>query len=431
MRSVAVATLGCKVNSYDSQALLAQFAQEGYEVVDFRDFATVYVVNTCCVTNLADKKSRQIIGRARQKNPQAIVVAMGCASQSDSQKYTKLDVDIIAGTTERAKILDYINEYNGTQIVAVKSDILQEKTFEVQAGEFESNRTRAFLKIQDGCSNFCSYCVIPYARGGSRSRNFDDLMAQAHAFADAGYKEIVVAGIHVASYGKDLQEYGLVDVLAKIAKIPKIARVRLSSVEPMAITAEFCDFMSANPKFCNHLHLSLQSGSNAVLEAMKRRYDTYAFERSVEDLRTASPDINITTDLIAGFPGESDAEHQKSLDFAKKIGFSKLHVFPFAPKEKTAAAKMQNQIAKNIKQNRAKELLALSDELEKKYYEKFIGKTMPVLIEESNKNNYAIGKTMNYIDLRFENCNAELENEIVDVEVISISKGGMVGLLKK
>lgn len=431
MRTVAMTTLGCKVNSYDTQVLLELFLARGYKSVDFSDVADVYVINTCAVTNLADKKSRQMAGRARKANPDGIVVAMGCATQASAGKYAECGVDIVVGTTNRASIVDLVEEFENKQIVAISDKILHDNTFEASQSDFAGERTRAFLKIQEGCSNFCTYCVIPLVRGRSRSRNFDDILAQAQAFAHAGYKEIVVAGIHVASYGNDLEGHNLIDALEKISEIDGIKRVRLSSVEPMVVTDQFCEFLQKNPKFCEHLHLSLQSGSDTILKAMNRKYDTQAFFEAVAKLKDVAPKINLTTDIIAGFPGETETDHKETMEFAKKIGFSKLHVFPYAAKDKTPAARMPGQIGKEIKTARVKELLELSDILEEKYYQNFLGQVMSVLVEEKDKNGFWAGKTANYIQMNFSVSDAELENEIVQVKLEKVVKNGISGTLLK
>jgi len=426
-KKVAFKTLGCKVNSYDTQAMLEKFVAAEYEVVDFRDFADVYVVNTCCVTNLADKKSRQTIGQARARNPKAIVVATGCASQAEPLKYRDLGVDIVLGTTERSDIVKFIENFSNETIINVRQDILTHKEFEMMDATSDAGRTRAFLKVQDGCGNFCSYCIIPYVRGSSRSRPFDDALAQAKAFALAGCKEIVVAGIHVASYGKDLDRWNLLDLLEKIANLDGIERLRLSSVEPMVVDAEFCDFIARTPKFCGHLHLSLQSGSDAVLSRMNRKYDKAGFKQAVDDLRKILPEINITTDIIAGFPGETDEQHAETLSFLRELNLTKLHIFPYAAKKGTVAAKMQGQLPKHIKNKRVKDLVALSGDLERAYYEKFIGRTMPVLFEDLSPDGFARGKTANYVDVVVA-CNSPQEtNVICDVMLETADVHGLTG----
>ncbi|MCL2169685.1 MAG: tRNA (N(6)-L-threonylcarbamoyladenosine(37)-C(2))-methylthiotransferase MtaB [Defluviitaleaceae bacterium] len=423
-KSVAATTVGCKVNSYDTQSVIARFAHAGFEIVDFREFADVYLVNTCCVTNLADKKSRQMIGRAKKLNPRGIVVAFGCAVQGDAKKYADLGVDIVVGTANRSRIIDYVYEFEATQIVDVGDELL---SFEAHDGASQSERTRAFLKVQDGCSNFCAYCVIPHVRGPSRSRDFADSVAQAAAFAAAGYKEIVVSGIHVASYGKDLKGRNLVGLLREIAALEGSQRLRLSSVEPMVVDAEFCEFVANEPKFCNHLHLSLQSGSDAILAAMNRKYDTSQYLQAVKALRKVSPEMNFTTDVIAGFPGETDADHAQTLEFLALAGLSKIHVFPYAAKKGTIAAGLPDQVPKAVKTQRVRDLLELSQRLENNYHKKFVGRDMAVLVEDVLPNGRFIGKTTNYLMIEFEGGSEDLCNHIVEVFIQDSAENKLFG----
>jgi threonylcarbamoyladenosine tRNA methylthiotransferase MtaB len=439
MKRVAAATIGCKVNAYDTQAVLTEFRQQGYEVVDFRDAADIYVINTCCVTNLADKKSRQMVGRAlnkaKERNSGAIVVVMGCASQGNPLTYRDLGADIVIGTTGRNEILTHIANFESKPTVDINENVLSENTYEASKTGFADDRTRAFLKVQEGCSNFCAYCIIPHMRGPSRSRNFADVLAEAAAMTCAGFKEIVVAGIHVASYGKDLDganRCDLVDLLAEIVKLPGLWRLRLSSIEPMAINAKFCDFVVKNSKFCDHLHLSLQSGSDNILNSMNRKYDRQLYRQAVEMLRKALPQVNITTDIIVGFPGETEDDHKQTLEFVQGLGLSKLHVFPFAPKKGTAAARLENQVSKALKNRRAKEMLDLGARLEKEYYGKFISQTMPVLVEKEGADGLFHGKTTNYIAVAFKanGKNGDLINEIVDVKMAELRDNKLIGAAK-
>ncbi|MCL2620461.1 MAG: tRNA (N(6)-L-threonylcarbamoyladenosine(37)-C(2))-methylthiotransferase MtaB [Defluviitaleaceae bacterium] len=429
-KTVAATTIGCKVNFYDTQGILEQFTKAGYTIVDFTEIADVYVVNTCSVTNLADKKSRQMIGRAKQRNPQAIVVSVGCSSQANPSVYKDLGVDIVMGTTERNQLVNHIESFEKQPIVHVATDIRGDETFESTTISTDSDRTRAFLKIQDGCDNFCTYCIIPHVRGKSRSRDFEDVMSQATQFAENGYKEIVVAGIHVASYGKDLQDRNLIDVLSAITRLEGIERVRLSSVEPNVITPEFCEFVAKTPKFCDHLHLSLQSGSNGILKLMNRKYTTDDYYRAVEQIRTVRPKINITTDVIAGFPTEEESDHSQTKQFLQTIRLSKIHVFPFSAKMGTGAAGMAGQIPKSVKKQRCKELLEISDRQENAYYQSFVGKVMSVLVEETTKDGFFLGKTTNYMPVAFTADKSDLANQIVAVKLNSVDKNRLVGILQ-
>jgi len=423
-RTVAATTLGCKVNLYDTNALLEGFVAAGYDMVDFNDFADVYVINTCSVTNLADKKSRQLAGRAKRRNPQAIIAAVGCSTQANPDKFRNIGVDIIMGTSRRNELLEHVQIFKGEQIISIESQEYNKNYEEMSSGS-DTNRTRAFLKVQDGCDNFCAYCVIPHVRGRSRSRSYNDAMTQAHNFADAGYKEIVVAGIHVASYGKDLEGQNLLALLRDIAAIPSIQRVRLSSVEPNMITQKFCDFMAETPKFCNHLHLSLQSGSDDILRSMNRKYTAAEFEKAVEMLRSVSPDIAITTDIIAGFPGETSEHHAETLAFLKEVKFAGLHVFPYSAKAETKAAKMGGQIAKETKTARTKELLALGKMLNTSYAQKFLGHLTDVLIEEVRQDGRYVGKTTNYLSVNFASPIPFAQNDIVKV-ILEKTRDGVV-----
>ncbi|MCL2396602.1 MAG: tRNA (N(6)-L-threonylcarbamoyladenosine(37)-C(2))-methylthiotransferase MtaB [Defluviitaleaceae bacterium] len=423
-KRVAATTVGCKVNLYDTQAVLQRFVEQGYEVADFASDADVYIVNTCSVTNIADKKSRQMIRRAKSRG--GIVVAMGCAVQADGVRFAEIGVDIVVGTAERGRIVDFVERFIQDSVkIEHIVDISAETDFEDAFVEQIDGRTRAFLKIQDGCDNFCAYCIVPHVRGRPRSRPVADVLAQARHFADAGRKEIVVAGIHVASYGKDLGEGNgaLLAMLKEICGLSGVERVRLSSVEPGVITPDFLDFAAANPKFCDHLHLSLQSGSDRILKLMNRKYTTGEYANAVEKLRMTMPEISITTDIIAGFPGETDDDHKQTMAFVEDLGLCGLHVFPFAAKAGTAAADMPGQLAGNIKQSRAAELVALGKRLTDVRYAGYVGKTVAVLVEE-RKAGLFVGKTTNYLSVGFES-DRDLTNTIVGMKIES-QRGDML-----
>ncbi|MCL2235255.1 MAG: tRNA (N(6)-L-threonylcarbamoyladenosine(37)-C(2))-methylthiotransferase MtaB [Defluviitaleaceae bacterium] len=429
-KTVAATTIGCKVNLYDTQGILEYFTKVGYSTVDFGEKADVYVVNTCSVTNLADKKSRQMIRQAKRRNPDAIVAAVGCSTQSNPSIYEGLGVDIIMGTANRDKLVEHVENFNKQIVIDLPPNIRNEQTFENAEITTDTELTRAFLKIQDGCNNFCTYCIIPHVRGASRSRNFGDLLAQAQGFAHKGYKEIVVAGIHVASYGKDLHGHNLIDALSTIAEISGIERVRLSSVEPNVITPEFCDFVAKTPKFCDHLHLSLQSGSDRILQLMNRKYTTENYRQAVAQIRAVRPKISITTDVIAGFPGETDQDHRQTLDFVEELKLAKIHVFPFSAKEGTVAAGLSGQIPRNVKKQRSAEILEVSNKLEMAYYQGFIGQTMPVLVEEINKNGFYSGKTSNYMSVEFISTSTDLTNRISPVKLNLADNNRLFGTLE-
>jgi len=387
-KKVAATTLGCKVNLHDTQTLLAKFVSEGYHIVGNADEADICVVNTCCVTNAAEKKSRQAVRQAKARCGK--VMAVGCACQANSAKFKEIGADIVLGTLDDFQTVDIANIVN--------------------------DRTRAFLKIQDGCDNFCAYCIIPHVRGKSRSRPVDDVLMQARGYAKMGHKEIVVAGICVASYGKDLHDCDLLTVLNHICAIDEIERVRLSSVEPNVITPEFLNFAANQPKFCDHLHLSLQSGSDTVLKAMGRKYTTVQYAEAVAALRKIMPNASITTDVIAGFPGESEKWHRKTMDFIASLELAALHVFPYSAREGTAAAKLPGQLPSSVKNQRVKELIKLGDELKNSHNEKYTGRTMPVLVESRNVMGVYEGKTTNYLTVHFEGADG-FEGRIVDVKL--------------
>ena len=427
-KKVAATTIGCKVNAYDTQAVLQTFIEKGYVAVDFEDTADVYIINTCSVTNLAEKKSRQMIRRAKNRVNGAIVAAMGCASQMSPHKFAEIGVDIVVGTNNRDLILQHIeNHTNNMPLASSAEDVIAESNFGNAKVLQHGEKTRAILKIQDGCNNFCSFCIIPHARGLSRSRPFEDVINQARIFANNGYKEIVVSGIHVASYGKDLYDnVDITDVLAEICKIPDIKRIRLSSVEPNAVTEKFLEFIKKTPKFCRHLHLSLQSGSDDVLKLMRRKYSTDEYAASVEKLRKIAPDISITTDIIAGFPNETDANHMQTLSFLKNLKLASLHVFPYSAKEGTKAAEMK-QTDGNVKKKRAAELVLLGKKMQACYQAGFLGKTTAVLVEEQNAAGFFEGKTSNYLTVVFEAAE-DCVNKIVNVKLEAQNDGLIFGI---
>ena len=407
---------------------MAKLESAGYEIVDNAADADICVVNTCCVTNGADKKSRQAVRRAKGRG--CIVVAVGCACQANPTSFAEIGADIVLGTANRGKLLEYLEGFCVGSSVVDNTDISDIDSFET-AEVFGKNpaRTRVFLKIQDGCDNFCTFCIIPHVRGKARSRPLPDVMAQARRYAEMGHKEIVVAGICVASYGKDLHDCNLLHMLNLICKIDGIERVRLSSVEPNVITPEFLAFAADQPKFCDHLHLSLQSGSDAVLAAMGRKYNTGQFNEAVTALRRVMPDVSITTDVIAGFPGETDAQHRQTLDFIENLNLAALHVFPYSAREGTAAAKMAGQLSAAVKNQRAKELIKLGNELTTAHNAKFVGRTMSVLVEGRNAAGLYEGKTTNYITVYF-NAPDGLEGRIVGIKLDSVIDGGLLGVLQ-
>ncbi len=420
-KKIAFTTLGCKVNMYDTEAMTELFQKKGYEITDFNEFADIYLINTCTVTNFGDKKSRQSIRRAKKINPNAIIAVTGCYAQVKPNEVEKIEgVNIIIGTKERNNIVEIIENYSdSTKILNKVSDIMKEKIFEELSVNNLKNHTRAYLKIQEGCNRFCSYCIIPYARGPVRSRKADEIIIEAENFAKNGFKEIVLTGIHVASYGIDLKSTSLIDIIKKIHKIKGIERIRLSSVEPLAITDEFIYELKKLPKICDHFHLSLQSGCDRTLKRMNRHYTCDEYKESVKKLRTVYPDAAITTDIIVGFPDESDEDFKESISFAREIGLAKIHVFPYSPKTGTKAAEYPNQIPANIKNLRSKEMIKTSDELNKRFLSNYVGKTKDVLFEKHIGNNIYEGHTTNYITVHAKSVN-DISNKILNVKIEKI-----------
>lgn len=419
-KKIAFITLGCKVNLYDTEAMAELFTEKGYEVVDFEEYADVYLINTCTVTNLGDKKSRQMIRRAKRINPNSVVVATGCYAQVASEEVAKIEgINIVIGTKNRSEIVETVENYvaeNG--VVNNVSDIMGEKEFEPLQISRLTNRTRAYIKIQEGCNRYCTYCIIPYARGPIRSRKPEEVVEEVKKLAENGFKEVVLTGIHVASYGLDLGNITLADIIEKVHSVDGIERIRFSSMEPLAIDNEFVARMSKLPKVCDHYHLSLQSGCNRTLKRMNRKYNAEQYAKACERLRNAFPNVAITTDIIVGFPDETEEDFKESLAFAERMKLDKIHTFPYSPKKGTPAAKMKNQISGDVKSQRSKEMIALSDKMNIDFLNNNIGKTVPVLFEDM-ENGFWQGHTTNYIKV-LAKSDENLNNKIVDVKLDKI-----------
>jgi threonylcarbamoyladenosine tRNA methylthiotransferase MtaB len=401
MKTVAFYTLGCKVNQYESEAVSSLFTQNGYDTVPFEQSSDVYIINTCTVTNLSDRKSRQAIRKAKKNNPNSIVVVMGCYAQTSSDDVLKIpEVNLVLGTKDRNKIIEYVSriEAGECRINAV-DNIMSSRNFEELKVSSYKERTRAYLKIQEGCSQFCSYCIIPYARGPIRSRQPEDIIQEVKDLSQNGFLEIVLTGIHIASYGRDLKTTNLLDIIQRINLIEGIQRIRIGSIEPTTITEEFVSAAIKMPKLCPHYHLSLQSGCDNTLKAMNRKYTTDDYRNSVVLLKKHIPNVAITTDIMVGFPGETEEDFKTSLNFVKEIGFSKIHVFKYSPRKGTPAAEYESQISPVEKEKRSQLMLTLSDDLEKQYLQNYIGKEMEVLFEQElhGKEGYIEGLTSNYI----------------------------------
>ena len=424
--SVSFQTLGCKVNQYETDALRDAFHRAGFLVQSGTEKTDVFVINTCTVTAEADRKSRQMIRRARKKNPQTIVVAMGCQVEMSD---TASEADLAVGTKQRSSIVQQVTDLllGHGAIEAIEPD--ENQGFEEMGPVISQEDTRAHIKIQDGCDSFCSYCIIPYARGRVKSRMKNDVLTEAMALAAAGFREVVLTGIHVCSYGKDRGEglLELCELIEQISNIEGLERIRLGSLEPTALTEEFLCRLKNIPKLCPHFHVSLQSGSDAVLGRMNRHYDTAYFRKSVETLRKYFSHASLTTDVIVGFPGETDEEHQQSLAFCEEMQFSKIHVFPFSERKGTKAALMNPKILSDMKSKRSEAFLLLSDQMSTHFHESFVGCVLNVLIEKVDDTGCAEGYSEQYVRVRCENHAKWKKNSIQSVRIISASSNGVTG----
>lgn len=424
MKKVAFHTLGCKVNQYETHAMMELFKNAEYEIVSDKEFADVYVINTCTVTNVGDRKSRQFIRKMKTLNPDAVVAVVGCYAQVAPEEVESLDgVDIVIGTHGRKEIVRLVenkDEDRGGQFVG---DIMQVYEFEdLSLTEYEG-KTRAFIKIQEGCNQYCTYCIIPYARGNIRSRNQELVLEEVNRLAKAGYQEVVLTGIHIASYGKDLQEENyFLELLRAINEIPGILRIRLSSLEPNLITNSFMDELQKVDKLCPHFHLSLQSGSDAVLKRMNRKYTRVEYQEAINLIRKYYDSPALTTDVIVGFPGETERDFEATYDFVEKLGFSELHVFKYSPKKGTPAAKYKGQINGNSKQQRSEKLISLGERLKKEYMSSFIGKSEEVLFESFEPESKThTGFTTRYIKVKGK-ADKELPDDIQPVKILNIKE---------
>ena len=424
-KSFSVYTLGCKVNTYESEAVKKQFENNGYTCVDFDEFADVYIINTCTVTHLGDRKSRQMIRRTKQINPESVLVVMGCYAQvapSDIEKIS--EVDIIMGTDKKAYVYYAVKDFlNKRQKLNLVTDISKKSDFEELEVTNYDGRTRAFLKVQDGCNNFCSYCIIPYARGRIRSRSLESSLKEARRLAEHGFSEIVIVGIHLASYGKDTGE-SLIDLLAGLNDIDGISRIRMGSLEPTIFDDKFTKEISKLPKICKHFHLSLQSGCDDTLKRMNRKYKTSDYRESVRRIRNAFGDAAITTDIMVGFPGETDEEFEKTMEFVKEISFAEAHIFKYSIRKGTVAEKMPDQILPDVKEERSKELIKLTKSTQESFLNSHIGKRTDVLFEREHKGISGLyeGKTDNYITV-VAKSDKDISGQILSVKIASVKNG--------
>ena len=424
---VAIYTLGCKVNQYETQAMEQSLRTRGHEVVPFTGEADAYVVNTCSVTAVSDQKSRQIIHRAKKQHPEAVVAVCGCYSQTHAEEVGRLEVDLIAGTGDRTGFLDLLEQAVGEKrhIEAIDQSF-ERRVFEVLPAGGMASRTRAMLKVEDGCVNFCTYCIIPYARGPVRSAPLETAVTQAAQLAAEGYREIVLTGIEISSWGRDLKNgKSLIDLLEAICAAVPGVRVRLGSLEPRTITEEFCRRAAALPNLCPQFHLSMQSGCDATLKRMNRKYDTARFYESVELLNRFFDRPAVTTDLITGFPEETEEEFAQTLDFIRRCGFAQMHIFPYSVRPGTPAAKMR-QNPKAVKEERAHRAAAVAAEMHRAYLEGCVGRVYPVLFEQP-KNGRFSGHAPNYMEVLAEGEN--LHNIVRNVQIIGIDGDALLGEL--
>lgn len=392
-----IKTLGCKVNTYESELIHNLFIRKGY--VYSKDNAEVYVINTCTVTNMSDRKSRQIINATRRDNKNAIIVVCGCFSQNafNSGRLDEIDADIIIGNKDKSKIVEYVEDYIKNKRKTTKFYNMDEVEFENMELDSMEGRTRAFVKIEDGCENFCTYCIIPYVRGKVRSKSHEMVIEEVTNLVNKGYKEVVLTGIHTGHYVD--KDYNFEHLLRDLVNISGLLRLRISSIEINELTDGVLDIFSKSDVLVPHLHIPLQSGSDHILKEMNRKYDKKYFINRIEYIKSIKKDVSITTDVITGFPGETDMEHLESMETIKKIGFTKVHVFPYSDRYNTVASKMPNKVDGNVKKERVKDLLMLSDELENSFNSKFYGRVLPVLIEEE-KDSYFYGHTANFIRVK-------------------------------
>ena len=436
MKKAALHNLGCKVNAYETEAMQEMLEQAGYEIVPFKEGADVYVINTCTVTNIADRKSRQMLHRARKMNPEAVVVAAGCYVQAKGGQEADPCIDIVIGNNHKKDLVRILKEYEENREKDRAGGLGRERAGACAAGEigdinrtkeYESlhltrtgEHTRAYIKVQDGCNQFCTYCIIPYARGRVRSRGMQDVVREVRTLADNGYQEVVLTGIHLSSYGIDFDgQRHLSDLIRAVHEIEGIRRIRLGSLEPGIVTEEFAGTLAAMPKICPHFHLSLQSGCDATLKRMNRRYTSEEYYEKCRILRKYFDDPALTTDVIVGFPGETEEDFQASFDFVDKVDFYETHIFKYSKREGTKAASMPDQVDEQVKAQRSARLIALGEKKRKAYEERFIGKTVEVLVEEDavlDGKKVQTGHTKEYIKIALD-AQENLRNCIVNVQI--------------
>ncbi|MCC2685710.1 MAG: ribosomal protein methylthiotransferase [Paenibacillaceae bacterium] len=437
MPTVAFHTLGCKVNFYDTEAIWQLFKAAGYEQIDFEQTADVYLINTCTVTNTGDKKSRQIIRRAIRRNPEAVIAVTGCYAQTSPAEILAIPgVDLVIGTQDRDRIIELVGQFQQERqpINAVRNIMKTREFEELDVPEF-ADRTRAFLKIQEGCNNFCTFCIIPWSRGLMRSRSPENVVRQARMLVDAGYREIVLTGIHTGGYGEDLDNYNLASLLRDLDKVDGLKRIRISSIEASQITDDVLDVLNRSDKMCRHLHVPLQAGDDHVLERMRRKYDTAEFGAKIKSLHQAMPGLAITTDVIVGFPGESAEMFERGFHFMEEMKFAEMHVFPYSKRTGTPAARMDEQVDEEEKHERVHRLIDLSEKMQLAYAQPWVGRELEVIPERVVKgaqdSGLIMGYSDNYLNVVFEGA-PELIGEVVKVRIqeagVNECKGRLEGL---
>ena len=426
MATVAFHTLGCKVNHYETEAIWQLFKQEGYERVDFESISDVYIINTCTVTNTGDKKSRQVIRRAVRKNPDAVICVTGCYAQTSPAEIMAIPgVDVVVGTQDRIKMLDYIEQYKlERQPINGVGNIMKSRIYEELDVPSFTDRTRASLKIQEGCNNFCTFCIIPWARGLMRSRDPKEVIRQAQQLVDAGYQEIVLTGIHTGGYGEDMKDYNLAQLLRDLEAVKGLKRLRISSIEASQITDEVIEVIKHSPIVVRHLHIPLQSGSNSVLKRMRRKYTMEFFGERLERLKEVLPGLAVTSDVIVGFPGETEQEFMETYNFINDHKFSELHVFPYSKRTGTPAARMEDQVDEEVKNDRVHRLISLSDQLAKEYASRFEGDVLEVIPEEVSKEEANTGLLMGYTDNYMKVVFSGAEDLIGKIVKVKVTKAG-------
>lgn len=431
MSTVAFITLGCKVNQFETESMEGLFKQSGYDIVPNTNVADVYVINTCSVTSFGDKKSRQLIRRVQRLNPKAIIAVTGCYSQAAPDEVKAIEgVRVVLGTSDRANIVNYVEQAMAEDgIIDRVDDIMKARDFEEIPLYEMPARTRAFLKIQEGCTNFCSYCIIPYTRGPLRSRKLESIRSEAKKLLDHGFKEIVLTGIHLGAYGKDFKDgTSLYDAAKTVLELPGLRRLRLSSLESIELSKELLDLIKNHPKFSHHLHLPLQAGSDEVLKKMNRHYNRDEFTSLIKNVKESVPGVAISTDVIVGFPGETEEMFAESLEYIKTLGFARMHVFPYSPRTGTPAAKMPDQVPEPVKKDRVHRLQALAQQMAEDFHSQYLGTVQEVLFE-TNNDGITDGLTDTYIRVYTDD---EVETgELYKVRLEKLYKDGLYGKIQK